>query len=505
MSTADPQKRKSSMAQLYGQIHSAFVDKTQTRRFSASATTTITREPSWAICDTHYDTDSSTTSTVLNSPVTPHHSLIQCNEPLKPPSNPFVYNITAVQQQINNCHNQQAQCDQEIKRLKYQSHSRQEALENCVAGIVSLKNDLKVFNLKCLEEMSQIETIQRSKERAKRELEELGQRLFEEANHMVRLERREKERIQATNDHHASELKRTQTRLGATQKELEALRRNMEAKDTTSDGPLDTFTRTRIDLARLHGEPLRVQWVPPNEDNGMLAEFHEFALALPNVSLRKLHSLKFMKHCLGDDIEPCLRMGPSPLVTSRKIIDAVVVKTCFVEACPKGFARGQAERHLQEEAVAATASLWERFAFSPHVSGCQACGRSSQQPEELSYRFRVSYFDDWACIDRYCRDRLASVISFYDFIRRLRTGVYQHRSLWDIYQECVCLRLQMFLSRMGALPVVLEASGLNSSIIGKASTGIATESGLSRNTVSSIDRLSSTESIITLSTLLSLT
>ncbi|KAL0085899.1 hypothetical protein J3Q64DRAFT_1639204 [Phycomyces blakesleeanus] len=439
---------------------------------------------------------------------------MQCGEPLKPSINPLAYTITAVQQQINECHRQQSQCEQDIKRLEYQCRARQEALESCVVGIVSLKNDLKVFNLKCLEEMSQIETIQRSKERAKRELEELGQRLFEEANHMVRLERREKERLQLTYDHHASELKHTQARLGATQKQLEALRRSVEAKEiTTHEGPLEAFTRARIDLSRLHGQPLRVQWLPPPNEDGnssVLAEFHEFALALPSVSLRKLHSLKFMKHCLGDDIEPCLRMGPNPLITSRKIIDAVVVKTCFVEACPDGFARSQVERYLQEQAIAATASLWERFAFSPHVSGCQACGRAIQQPEEeekeLSYRFRVSYFDDWACIDRYCRDRLASVMSFYDFIHRLRTGVYQHRTLWDVYQECVCLRLQMTLSRMGALPVVLEASGLNSSTIGKASTGLATESGLSRNTVSSIGRLSSsTESIITVSTLHSMT
>ncbi|KAI8086596.1 uncharacterized protein BX664DRAFT_360113 [Halteromyces radiatus] len=271
--------------------------------------------------------------------------------------------------------------------------------------------------------------------------------------------------------------------------------------------------RAKMDLAALQedqyflDENLQLETF---EDDQQLTDFREFmdSATSTTFSLRKLHGLPFIKLCVADDIEPCLRFGPHPKMTnSKKILEAIQIKTCFVEKCPPGFVREQAAI-LRKERLAKKAkpSLWDKFSvttslstpsssssssplssplsssstttttsparssdeatMSPtildqrHYMSCSTCGRrvldNEEDPsimeKELGFRFRISYFDEWACIDRYCADRLNSVIAFYTFLRQLRLGHYKDRSLMDVYQECSRLRLVMFLSRLGALP-----------------------------------------------------
>ncbi|KAI7866265.1 hypothetical protein BDF14DRAFT_1875317 [Spinellus fusiger] len=410
--------------------------------------------------------------------------------------------MATTQQQIETCLLQQQRQQQDIYRLQLMCSDRQMALDTCSFKIVSLEKDLKAIHLKCLEEESQIKSIQHFKDTAKRELEELGQGLFEEARQMVLREQHEKQHLKVHHDKTQTDLEAMHHHLAATQSELEALRETMAIKEQTQDTQ-DTQTpvlgtaceRTQMELAQWHGLPLLAQVAVPHKDSAVLTDFDVFVSALPTLSLRRMHSLPFMKQCLRDDIEPCLRLGPNALITSRKVLEAVLVKTCFVEKCPPALAY---PAHAKQDTAATTASLWERFQFSPPTARCQACGRE-QGP--FSYRFRISYFDEWATIDRYCRDRIASVIAFYDYLSRLKAGAYYHWPLGTVYEECKRLRLQMCLSRMGALPAMLMASGVDPTVIGKASVSSTPDNKMSNHTRPIVSQLSSfTDSILTVST-----
>lgn len=222
--------------------------------------------------------------------------------------------------------------------------------------------------------------------------------------------------------------------------------------------------------AEIDKPPMSPLPLPTAVDEMMLTEFKEFIATGTTVPLKKIHSIPFMKNCLVEDVETCLRFGPSPRVSARKITDAIVTNTCFIEEAPPGFAEEQYNRppDVPLKNSASKQHLWERFSGTQSTvifRGCQACGRVEGH---LPFRFRISHFDDWACIDRYCRDRLVAVCEFYVFIRNVRQGYYSNRTAEDLYAESIRLRLQMFYARMGALPSLLRGLGLRHDLIGSA-------------------------------------
>ena len=442
---------------LYEQLQAALVD----RRRSVAVKSDIPFER-LETCDMDYATDSS--NSVPNSP-----SRLNTNVPasfithgpcrLCHVSSPHVEAMPQecleqrrardiAQQQLEALQLEETMRQSTIDTLQQRREQQQASLERHTLDIASLQHDLLVLKAKCLDEVTQIQDIQRSKETVKRELEDLGQRLFEEAREMVAIEQLAKGGLQQALEKTQKELDACRTALADTEADLRLLRSQMEqpqVKVLMQTALLDSIAHAQLDLLMMHNQGVQVDC---HQDLAPLQEFGDFVKAVGSESLRKLHSMKFMKMCAVDDIEPCLRFGPNPRLTSRKIMDAMLVKSCFLEECPTGFAKAQAARLQKEEA---TASLWERFASSPIFSGCQACGRdaveSGGETEVLTYRFRISYFDEWACIDRYCRDRLVAVMEFYIFIRHLRAGNYQYRLLTDLYQEYSRLKLQMFISR----------------------------------------------------------
>jgi hypothetical protein len=188
----------------------------------------------------------------------------------------------------------------------------------------------------------------------------------------------------------------------------------------------------------------------PGLDAMLLTEFSDFVKLRTSVPLKKLHNIPFMKHCQLEDVDPCLRFGAHSRLSARKVNDAIVMNTCFIEEAPSGFADEQSKRPVDVplKISAGKSMIWERFSSNSQsgvFAGCQACGRNNS--DSLPYRFRISYFDDWACIDRYCRDRLVAVCEFYVFIRNVRQGYYHSRAIADLYQEAMRLRLQMFYAR----------------------------------------------------------
>ncbi|KAI8367482.1 uncharacterized protein BYT42DRAFT_586381 [Radiomyces spectabilis] len=506
----EPEKRLSSLSTLYNQLQSV-VEYNALQRQRASIPTLIKRVQKLDLCDTDADADDdssggtyspSNNSSITNSPITPCHKeslpVCPCDQIIGSSNDvhctlckatlPWQAGYAACQSDIKDkkeriaklCFQQEA-LTKEIHELNEKHNHLQTSLRRRENDILSLQHDLEVFKQKCLEEISQIESIQRSKESVKRELEDLGQRLFEEAKEMMLIEKGEKDELLRMHAVTQQRLNDSEQELREIQRQMQILRTEMEHNNGNDhlrrcDAPeavqgaesYDIYHRARIDMIILHEKDIEYR-----ADSAKITEvpsdFKEFVESVGEVSLRKIHSLRFMKQCLADDIEPCLRFGPNPKMTSRKLLAAMLVKTCFVEECPKGFATSQAEKQALEEA---TISLWERFALNTVSSGCQACGRKTDpatRDDILSHRLRISYFDEWACIDRYCRDRVVSVLEFYSFIRCIRGGAYRERDLEDIYRECMRLKLQMFFSRLGMLPAALESISVDSSAVGRAS------------------------------------
>ncbi|KAI8368935.1 hypothetical protein BD560DRAFT_370826 [Blakeslea trispora] len=348
----------------------------------------------------------------------------------------------------------------------------------------ALRSDMELLNDKYVDEIERVAEIQHSKDMVESELEDLSRRLFEEANGMVAHEKREKHNLEIAQRHLENQLKETRERLGAEQMQLKELRKRMEdmaleceqsANETASItesllsqaeaslSNLSVSDQTQ-DATHLFDERTRMLSEDQKRANAIdamvLGEFEEFVKTGTSVPLKKLHTIPFMKYCQEEDVEACLRFGSNSRLSARKINEAIVLNTCFIEESPPGFAKEQAKRIMSEMPLkisGAKSMMWERFS-SNHLttvfSGCQACGRNDGTA--LPYRFRISYFDDWACIDRFCRDRLVAVCEFYVLIRNIRQGLYSNRTISDLYQEAIRLRLQMFYARMGALPWTLR-------------------------------------------------
>lgn len=385
---------------------------------------------------------------------------------------------------LEQLHRERDQHKQEISDLEVRVQEEQariaqqleeiEALQSTVADVEqrlgvkdsefrALQSDMEMLNDKYVDEIERVAEIQHSKDMVENELEDLSRRLFEEANGMVANEKREKHQLEMAQRQLEKQLEETQERLAAEQMQLKELRQRMEemaaqeqlaeehAESTsiTSEAGETESSSANVDGSNNHcGGNVTMEMTDPM----LLSEFEDFIKMSPSLPLKKLHSsISFLKNCLAEDVEPCLRFGANSRLSARKVAEAIVMNTCFIEETPVGFAEEQARRppDVPLRISASKTMLWERLSNGGNpalvLGACQACGRQDQHP--LPYRFRTSYFDDWACIDRYCRDRLVAVCEFYVFIRNVRQGYYNTRSLPDLYQECMRLRLQMFYAR----------------------------------------------------------
>ncbi|GAA5804011.1 hypothetical protein EDC94DRAFT_596595 [Helicostylum pulchrum] len=490
--------------------------------------------PNVVILDKTYDMNSTSTTTTNSPVISSHHlqlsscgcnELITSNYSCSDCQDPFIaieqlhqetdtkkQLLSQLQKQQNQIDHQHMKQQDEICTLKDSLIQKQETIETMKLGIESLHHDLKILKIKCKEETGQVYKIQESKENIEKELLELTIKLSEEADIMIQIEKKEQVVLSNKNQLFEKDIQGAEIKLKEASSQLKLIRNKIEDNNTSystlDEQPqqksvsnlIDTYTRAQVETILMHGLDLGI-FMDTLEDDAALMDFNDFIQTLYKTPLRKLNSLKYMRYCIRDDIDPCLRFGPNPRITSKKIIDAIMVKSCFIEECPIGFVHDQAARQLKEEA---SASLWERFTTSTVFLGCQACGRNMDKDSRnnlLKYRFRISYFDEWACIDRYCRDRLLAVIEFYLFIRHLRAGAYKHRSLHELYQQFIRLKLQMFLTRMGALPNMLQTCGINMEKIATAFHGEDVNNSVILLSDSTFERLSSsTESTITIST-----
>ncbi|KAI8641602.1 hypothetical protein BD408DRAFT_417863 [Parasitella parasitica] len=372
------------------------------------------------------------------------------------------------------------------QQTKYQQTSDQ--LLKTKEQYANVKRDLVVLQQKYETEKKEADEAKQAKANVENELEELSQKLFEEANGMVATEKRAKHLLEIQYHHLKQELQSCKHQIEAEEMQLKELKSKMGDMEeqhkwdhrlstngscisTTDEEDDSQEKRASRDMAGLFHHPRDVV-DEDTTDPMILNEFKEFVESGESVPIRKIHGTPYMKISLTDDIEPCLRFGFNSRLSAKKLYEAILLNTCFIEESPYGFAQDQAKRpyDVPLRISAAKTLIWERLSTptaTPPFAGCQACGRSSKS--DLPYRFRISMLDDWACIDRYCRDRLVSVCEFYMFIRNIRQGYYNGRTIPDLYQESIRLKLQMFYARMGSLSQALYRVGMKGDIIGHAS------------------------------------
>ncbi|CAO0795786.1 unnamed protein product [Mucor circinelloides] len=350
--------------------------------------------------------------------------------------------------------------------LSAQYAQRKQQSDITKAKIESLQQDIHFLKTKHKDEIAHTLEIEQSKKGVEIELHDLSQKLFEEANALVLAEQKEKLILQQQHDQVKSQLENTQTELAAVQAELQTLREamaNQPQETTTAKTTHENYTlRAQLDMATLLAVPQPVEINPNIQKDGLLLqELDTFIKSLETTSMAKVNSLPFMKYCLKSDIEPCLKFGKA---TTKRLLDAILSKTCLIEECPQEFI--DMKKNQPPIKSKPKSRLWgfsspAQVESTLPVLGCSTCGKELEEGEDQMWRFRTSYFDEWALIDGYCRDRINSVISFYTWLRRLK--IQENKTeLDEAYEELTRLQLQMLLSRMGALPCFLSTFGLES-------------------------------------------
>ncbi|KAJ1959676.1 hypothetical protein GGI12_004216 [Dipsacomyces acuminosporus] len=370
--------------------------------------------------------------------------------------------------------------------------------------IADLKNDLSAMNDKFVDQVNMTAEISHSRELVEAELEDLTQKLFSEANEMVATEKKARFEAEKTSAHLQNIIADLETRLANETMQSQELKERIEKMSAEYDDLMlkRTFIPSRrgsvgshtSDALALDGSSITreasgmmspgagipgsaqsegfrlsahtaaiitgtksltaspVTASPIRLDDVLLSEFREFAEQAQSGRSNNCMGMPFVKHVISEDIEPCLRFGPHPRISSRNVLDAVASNRLQIEEMTPQVANEM--RRLQQVAERPNghrqAMLWERFSGSvaSNPNGCQACGRECQ----CTYRFHMGLKadTDWIQIDTLCRDRLVAACEFYGFIRYLRQGIFASRSIMDMYQETIRLRLCMFYARIGA-------------------------------------------------------
>lgn len=388
-----------------------------------------------------------------------------------------------------NCHH--CHSDEIILSLKQELNTKNHQLQR-------LELDLQTLNQKYVAEIERVGNVQHEKDMVEHELEDLSRKLFEEANAMVAIEKRARWQVE-------NELRQTQEHLLAEQTQLHELRLKLTTADDETVELQENKSRMKkkscsnmraqMDLEELHGlkrasanhvlkykkeqqqqqqQQQRTISMPPTPstsnhaikkepstiDGIQLEVFREYTIASSKqlLTIKKLNQTQFMKHCLSEDIEPCLRFGPQSKLSIKKMIDYLSRQPCFIEHVTSFNTNATPPAPTQSQQ---SKPIWERFGGGGSNSSstrniivsnaCSACGRSADpgnsQSVLLNYRFRLDENENWLPIDQYCRDRLVAVCEFFVFIRNIQMGLYSDRSIEDLYTENIRLRLQMFYSR----------------------------------------------------------
>ncbi|KAG5455460.1 MAG: hypothetical protein BJ554DRAFT_5119, partial [Olpidium bornovanus] len=225
--------------------------------------------------------------------------------------------------------------------------------------VESLTCDLDAVSKKCVEHVGKLAEVQHSKDEAENELEDLSRQLFETANGMVADAARARHQLEGAHRTLQAKFDETQEALSNERSQLRELKRRMEEMSAehgedrggsgfqSRRGSQDIIHRRSLsDLTGLRdrkvpaaqganedGLSADIPRIPP-PDEAVIQEFEMFVRLLPDTPLRRLHSLPFLRHCLEEEVDCCLRFMPTSRLTTRRLVDAIVNNTCSIEDAP---------------------------------------------------------------------------------------------------------------------------------------------------------------------------
>ncbi|ORX91437.1 hypothetical protein K493DRAFT_355581 [Basidiobolus meristosporus CBS 931.73] len=165
-----------------------------------------------------------------------------------------------------------------------------------------------------------------------------------------------------------------------------------------------------------------------NQDDIRYAEFREFLLQPPKTILQS----RFVKRCIVEDIDLLLRFDTSAVgvrswFQQRKLAAAAQTGTILIEPVFTSDERKEASS----------------------LSCCSLCNQALND-SQASYTYRLEDDDAEAkALCCFCRERLVSVCDFYSFLRMIHSGLLKS-SHEKLYNDCLRLRLKMFLARVGS-------------------------------------------------------
>ncbi|KAJ2156340.1 hypothetical protein GGF46_005252 [Coemansia sp. RSA 552] len=413
-------------------------------------------------------------------------------------------------QRINELAHEKARHVDYIADLETRASEQARKIDQQRDVIAGLKNDLSAMNDKFVDQVNMTAEIAHSRELVEAELEDLTQKLFTEANTMVSVEKKARADAEKTSNHLRNVIADLETRLSSETMQSQELKGRIEKMSAEYD---DLVLRRTIVSSRrgsvgshmsdmavpgadnasarregsvvsgivgpgAHADSFRLNMhaaaviggtkahpsspgagSPIRLDEQLLAEFKEFAVEAQTQRQNNPMNMTYMKSVVSADVEPCLRFGPSPRISSRNVLDAIAGNRIQIEEMTPQIAAEM--RRQQQTADRPNASrhamLWERLSGSvaSNPYGCQACGRECQQ---CTYRFRMGYRpeSEWIQVDTICRDRLVAACEFYGFVRYLRQGIFASRSIMELYMETIRLRLSMFYARIGAYGFAID-------------------------------------------------
>ncbi|ODM90996.1 Guanine nucleotide exchange factor for Rab-3A, partial [Orchesella cincta] len=126
----------------------------------------------------------------------------------------------------------------------------------------------------------------------------------------------------------------------------------------------------------------------------------------------------FLQKMYTEEIEPCLTFANVPLVSRLK--KAIEDNSIWVEPLPE-----KDRTNVPKDCA---------------LLGC---------PKICHYRMRFAFdSDEWFDISKFCRDRIAAVCEFLNYLRYIKNGLVK-ASVDDAYWEVLRLRKQMALAKLG--------------------------------------------------------
>ncbi|OMJ27425.1 Rab-3A-interacting protein [Smittium culicis] len=354
-------------------------------------------------------------------------------------------------------------------------------------SISELQASLTAMNDKFVEQVNKTAEMSLSKELVEAELEELSSTLFIEANKMVSdqkrlthnaekkieiLERKVNDLLDQLSDERlqCSELKERLQSISENQAVSPSSNSNFPLNQNSPPSSANEIPAT-ISFFSSNFEPI--------SDRQFVKEFYEFANDPLTFKSSKINSSPFMRRSIEEDVEPCLRFGSKPRVSSRYVLDAISSNTLQIEEItpksdirpPSSHSKSSIPDHLTSNSVKSLnrnsftvntsshsnrSTIWDRFSGSvpPNPFGCQTCGNKGK----CTYRFKLGQKqdEDWISIDTVCRDRLVAVCEFYGFIRLVTNGYLVNRPISELINELTRLKLSMFYSRFGLLSYAIS-------------------------------------------------